>query len=80
VPWPQFNYINGQQINSVEDNLFLVMTDHNKEVFKESWSLIKKVEDLEAMDKKIHSLTHTNFDNIEYQKLNVQLLKYRTFM
>jgi len=33
---------------------------------------------LEALDKRIHFLSNTNFDNKEYQKLNVQFLKYRS--
>jgi hypothetical protein len=75
---PRFNYINGQQINAIEDYCIDVIRNHDQEIQKEAGVLLKKVEELEAMDKKIHSLTHTNFDNKEYQKLNIQLLKYRT--
>jgi hypothetical protein len=75
---PQFKYIDGQQNDTVEDNLIKIMKNHSKEIQEEAKVLLKGLEELEAMDKKVHSLAQTYFDNKEYQKLNLQLIKYRS--
>ena len=42
------------------------MSNREKEVQEQVNSLIKKVNEIEALDAKIYSITQTNFDNREY--------------
>jgi len=53
------------------------MSNREKEVQEQVNSLIKKVNEIEALDAKIYSLTQTNFENREYQSLIFHLSEYR---
>lgn len=50
----------------------------NSELIKEANNLLKKVSDLETLDKQIHSLKKTDFTNTSYQNLKEELTKYTT--
>ena len=53
------------------------MSNREKEVQEQVNSLIKKVNEIEALDAKIYSLTQTDFENREYQSLIFHLSEYR---
>jgi len=56
------------------------MSTREKEVQEQVNSLIIKVNEIEALDARLHSLTQTtqtNFDNREYQSLILHLSEYR---
>jgi len=53
------------------------MSYREKKVHEQANSLIEKVNEIEALDAKIYSVTQTNFDNREYQSLILHLSEYR---
>lgn len=64
--------------NSPSINTWInTMSNREKEVQEQVNSLIKKVNEIEALDAKIYSITQTNFDNREYQSLILHLSEYR---
>jgi len=62
---------------ALEDFLFKRIPIEGNEIHNEACRMLDRVGALEAMDAKIHSLTQTNFDKSEYQKLTVHFFKYR---
>ena len=78
-PMPQFKYMaeSREQNDALEDFLMKRMTVEGKEIHNEACRMLDRVSELEAMDAKIHSLTQTNFDNSEYQKLTLHFFQYR---
>lgn len=55
-----------------------VMIIKDKEIQEEAGILLKKIDELEAIDARIHSFSQTNFDNKEYQKLSLYYSQYRS--
>jgi hypothetical protein len=53
------------------------MSNKEKKVHDQAYSLIEKVNEIEALDAKIYSVTQTNFDNREYQNLKLHLSEFR---
>jgi hypothetical protein len=53
------------------------MSNKEKEIQEKVSSLIKKANEIEVLDARIHFLTQTNFDNTEYQSLILHLSEYR---
>lgn len=63
---------------SLENDCMKFWNSESRRIRIEAGSMLEKVSELEAIDAKIHSLTQTNFDNKEYQKLTHYFLQFRT--
>jgi hypothetical protein len=79
-PTPQFKLMTeSMKANeSLEDHLFKIIPVEGKAIHDQAGTMLGRVSELEAMDAKIHSLSHTNFDKSEYQKLTVHFMSFRS--
>ena len=79
-PMPQFKLMTeSMKANkSLEDHLLDRIPAEGNLIHDQAGVMLDRVSELEAMDAKIHSISHTNFNNLEYQKLTVHFMQYRS--
>ena len=63
---------------SLEDHLLERIPAEGNLIHDQAGVMLDRVSELQAMDAKIHSISHTNFDSSEYQKLTVHFMQYRS--
>jgi hypothetical protein len=79
-PTPQFKYMADSVANNdaLEDYLLKRIPVIGKEIHVEACSMLDRVSELENMEAQIHTLSQTNFDKTEYQKLTLHFFQYRS--
>lgn len=79
-PMPQFKLMTeSMKANeSLENHLLERIPAEGNLIHDQAGVMLDRVSELQAMDAKIHSISHTNFDCSEYQKLTVHFMQYRS--